>query len=327
MNTTLYNTSNGGNTTVVSTDSLLFTSQVINCFVLLIYFIFGLSGNIFNICLFTRPVLLQTSSSVYLLCTAIANLFVIIFVIPFRLFADGFNLDLTYYSLLSCRLVSYIYFVCLALPPFFTVLACADRWAASSIEVNRRRFASTHMAKRLIPLTIIVGCLLYSYVLVTFSLDPNPPPPFCSVGVTYATFGLIFNLIIYCIIPPSLMAIFSVSIILNVLRKRDRVMPAMHVVNAPANGRVIRRDRRRLSQMQVMLVCESIIECSFTLPFGLINLVSRMVDNDEYFLTIYGYVRLLIFFNYVSSFYIYTLSSKLYRNEFKKLWKKIIHRN
>ena len=123
------------------------------------------------------------------------------------------------------------------------------------------------------------------------------------------------------------MTIFSVCIIFNVLRKGDRVMPAAQVVNASATGRVIRRDRRRLSQMQVMLVCQSIVECLFTLPFSVINLVSIVVVNDEHFLAVYSYVRLLIFFNYVSSFYVYTLSSKLYRDECKKVLKKIVHRN
>jgi len=86
-----------------------------------------------------------------------------------------------------------------------------------------------------------------------------------------------------------------------------------------------RQDRRQVSQMQMMLICQAISECIFTLPFSIINFISVVVANDEHFLTIYSYCRLLIFINYVSSFYVYTLSSKLYREELKKLIQRIFN--
>ncbi len=323
MNRTLHNTNDFTINPAMPTTSLFSISEVIHCSVLIFFIILGLIGNILNVFLFTSTVLFRTSSSLYLLSASIANLFVISFVLPLRLAADGFNHDITSYSSLSCRLVSYISHVLLALPPFFTVLACADRWAASCIQVNRRRFASIHTARRLIPLVIILCCLLYSYVLATFIRDPTPPPPYCSVDEKYAIFGLSFYLITYSLVPPSLMAFFSILIISNVLRKRDRVMPALQVISIATSAGIIRRRRRRLSQMQVMLVCQAITECLLTLPFSIINLASIVTENDEYFLLIYSFIRLFIFINYVSSFYIYTLSSKLYREELKKLVRRI----
>jgi hypothetical protein len=311
---------------IVSTDSLSLTSQIIIRSVLFIYIILGLIGNILNIFLFTSPALSRTSSSLYLLSTSITDLFVTIFVIPFYLATDGFNQDITYNSLLACKLVSYINYVGLGLPPFFTVLACADRWAASCVQVNRRRFASARTAKRLIPLSIILCCLLYSYILVLYTHDPNPPPPYCSVNSSYAVFALSFNLIIYSLVPPFLMALFSIGIILNVIRKQNRIMPAVQVLNTSINTGPIQRNRRRLNQMQIMLVCQAIAECILTLPFSVINLISILVDNNEYFLSIYSFIRLFIFINYVSSFYLYILSSKLYRDELKKLVQRIYNR-
>jgi len=326
MAQTLYNTSNVTVNPIVSTDLLSLTNQIIIRSVSFIYIIFGLIGNILNIFLFASPALIRTSSSLYLLSSSIADLFVTIFVIPYYLATDGFNWDITYNSLIACRLVSYINYVGLALPPFFTVLACADRWAASCVEANRRRFASTHTAKRLIPFSIILCCLLYSYILVTFNEDPNPPPPYCSVSPSYAVFALVFQLIIYSLIPPFLMALFSIGIIVNVLRKNNRVMPAVRVLNTSSNTGVVHRNRRRMSQMQIMLVCQAIAKCILTLPFSVINLVSILVDNNEYFLSIYSFIRLVIFINYVSSFYLYISTSKLYRDELKKLAQRIYNR-
>ena len=67
------------------------------------------------------------------------------------------------------------------------------------------------------------------------------------------------------------------------------------------------------------VVCQAITEYLFILRFAVINLILLVVTNDDDFLAIYSFVRLVIFINYVSSFYVYTLSSKLYLDEFKKL--------
>jgi hypothetical protein len=123
------------------------------------------------------------------------------------------------------------------------------------------------------------------------------------------------------------MALFSICIILNVLGKRNRVMPAIHAINTSTNRGIVRRNRRQLSQMQVMLVVQAIAEFFLTLPFSIINLISIVVNDDEYFLSIYSFCRLFIFLNYVSSFYVYTLSSQLYRDELKHLVERLFNRH
>lgn len=326
MNTTLYTIVNDTIKPDIVNSLFSHTAQIITCLILFIYIILGLIGNIFNICLFITPALFRTSCSLYLLSTSIGNLIVTIFVLPIRILADGFDQDLTNYSLFACKLVSYIYYICLALPPYFTVLACIDRWAASSIQVNRRGYANIRIVKRCIPACIILPFIFYSFIFFTFSRDPKPPPPYCSIDDSYAVFGLAYYLLIYSIIPPFLMGLFSFGIISNVLRRRAIITPANQLGNMSISGTINRPHRRRLTQMQIMLVCQAIIECILTLPFSIINLVSIVVVNDEYFLTIYSFIRLFIFFNYISSFYVYTLSSKLYRNELKKLIIRIFNR-
>ncbi|CAF1166055.1 unnamed protein product [Adineta steineri] len=323
----LLNTTNDTSDVDDSFTYLSTTSQIIHCILLFIYFLFGIVGNTLNIFLFIRSALSRTSSSVYLLCGSIGDLSVTIFIIPFRIFADGFNLDLTSYSLLSCRLVSYLYYVALTVPRFCIILANADRWAASCVQANRRKFASIYVARRLVPVIIVVCCLLYSHIFVTFTTDYTPPPPFCSVNDYYSVPILLLQLITYSIVPPFFMAFFSIGIILNSMQRRHRTAPTtIQLVTILPMNTMIRRKRRPLNQMQVMLICQAMIDCVLTLPFSLINLVSLLVDNDNSFLTLYSFVRLIIFINYVSSFYIYTSSSKLYRDEFKKLIKRLFNR-
>jgi hypothetical protein len=308
-----------------SNDSLIhfyLVSEIISRIVLPQYFVLGLIGNTLNVLLFARPALRRTSTSIYLLAASMANIVVVLLVLPLRFFADGFQLDPTAVSIVACRIISYIYHVSLTIPPFFNIMACADRWAASSLQVNRRRLATVDHAKRWIPIPVVISLILYSYVLFTFTADSTPPPPVCSVDDAYAVPILSFYLIIYSVAPPSLMIFFSLSVLYNVYRQRDRIVPTIRVVN-PSLPRGITQRRRpaRFSPMQLMLICQSTIECIFTLPFCLINLVSLIVINDEYFLLVYSSLRLLTFFNYISSFYVYTLSSRLYRRELREVFK------
>ena len=319
------NLSGGSTWSDQSNDSLIQfyrISEITNRIVLLQYFLFGLIGNLLNVLLFTRPALKRTSTSIYLLAASIANLVVVLFVLPFRLLADGFQLDPTASSIVACRIISYIYHVFLAIPPFFNIMACADRWAATSLQVNRRRLATFNHAKHWIPIPIVMALVLYVYVLFTFTAEPTPPPPFCSVEDDYAVPVLSFYLIIYSVIPPSLMIFFSVNILYNVYRQRDRIAPTIRAVNTSLRSGSGQQARRpRFSQMQLMLICQSTIDCTFTLPFCLINLVSLIMINNEHFLLVYSLLRLLTFFNYISSFYVYTLSSRLYRRELREFFK------
>lgn len=307
---------------IISLEYLSSIGRIIHGIVLMIYIFLGLIGNILNILILTSTALSQTSSSWYLFFASINNLFLVVIFLPMRFAADAFNQDITDDALVLCRILSYFYYICLALSPWLILFACIDRWAASCVQVNRRRFASLYIAKRVIPLIIILCCLLYSYILVTFTTRPIPPPPYCSVDNSYAVFGLTFHLIIYSLIPPSLTVLFSLGIIYNVTRKRNRVVPTVRVMNG-----IVRRTHRGLNQMQVMLVCQSIAECLFTLPFSVINLVSLFDNIDEYFLSIYSYTRLFIYINYIIPFYIYISCSKLYRNEFKKIVHRVCHRH
>lgn len=288
--------------------------HVVHRAVLITYLILGFSGNIFNIFLFTRPKLIRISSSIYLLSASIGNLLVVILVIPIRLSADGFQYDPTDFSTFTCRFLSYIHHVVLALPAWFHVLACADRWAVSSRSAKLRNFANVSLAKRLVVSTIVLCSIVYLYVISTFVREAKPPPPLCSVEKKLAVFILTIYLIIFTILPPAMMILFSLLIIRNVVRKENR--------NSSVRRVVPNRDRSffGLSPMQLMLICQALVECICTLPFIIINFVSIIVVNNQHFINVYSLVRLLMFFNYVSSFYVYTLTSKFYRTQLKQLF-------
>ena len=61
-------------------------------------------------------------------------------------------------------------------------------------------------------------------------------------------------------------------------------MPAVRAANTSAADRPV---RRRLSQMQVIPIWEAIMECILIFSFSVINFISVIVKNNEYFMAIY----------------------------------------
>lgn len=66
--------------------------------------VFGLFGNIFNICTFTQANLVKNPCSTYFLSSSITNVMVLISGLIVRSLMDGFGIDLVSSSLAFCRI-------------------------------------------------------------------------------------------------------------------------------------------------------------------------------------------------------------------------------
>ncbi len=130
-----------------------------------ILFIAGNIGCILNILIFTQRNYRRHSCSAYILANTFTNLIVINIIIFFR-FVNGFNIDPTMTTLLFCKIRLYIAQVALTLSRIYIVLACIDRWALTSRNVHRRAFAQMKVAKILIPITSIIWPIMYIHVAI-----------------------------------------------------------------------------------------------------------------------------------------------------------------
>ncbi|CAF4054599.1 unnamed protein product [Rotaria sp. Silwood2] len=102
----------------------------------------GITGNSLNIAVLTRPSLYNHACSRYFLALACNNLFYTSAILSYLLLANGYQLDVTKVSLISCKLVTYVYQVCATSSPFFIVLASIDRCYASSTSARVRKFSA-----------------------------------------------------------------------------------------------------------------------------------------------------------------------------------------
>jgi len=291
---------------------------------LTLFIIFGTIGNILNVLIFIRPKLLQSSCTIYLLVTSIDNIFVLYLNVLTRVLANGFSIDVTTTSNFLCKFRFYVGYVCLAVSPYWLILACFDRYCASSSSTTKRAWCNKKTAIKSSIGAFILACLLYLHMAIFFEIKyvNNGKMCYSRAGV-YDLFYRIFYLIIYCIVPPVCMGVIGVLTLKNIRQQAQRINPAL------TNGR---QSLRRIDQQIIrMLIGQILTQLVCILPFAIFNVIGLFVNTTtalyNFFLQI---VTIPLFVSYATSFYIFTLSSRIYRQELKKIiyfWRPIQYEN
>ena len=294
-------------------------SEIFSRYCLIVLLILGIIGLTLNTLIFTRKTFRQNSCVHYFLASTIANCFVVFFILPSRVLSDGYHIDPGQYNLFYCKLRFYVYFTAKSLSSWFIVLACFDRKMSSSQDVHRRAFACLKVSRWMIFTTTVTGLLFYAHVLIFYEIDQNQCD--ARVGV-YRLFNDSVYLIGYSLVPPSLMLLFGVWTIVNTRRLR-RI--------APRFGRRISPLNHRDHTLMLMLFLQVILITITAVPHAIQKLYSTLTLNvlkddytkaaDNVFIIV---VRTISFFNHSCTFYILTLSGKMFRQELYKIMKKFI---
>jgi hypothetical protein len=287
--------------------------------VLISFIILGTIGNVLNLAIFTRPTLLRSSCTLYLIATSIDNIVVIYTSLLTRLLADGFSYDITLISNFMCKLRYYGGYIFLAASPYFCILACFDRYCASSTSATRRSWCNKKLSIRLIIGAIILACTLYLHMAFLFELKIVAGNVVCySRAGVYTQFYKLFYLVIYCLLPSVCMAVLCILTIINVRQQARRITPAL----ATGNDTLHRIDR----QMIRMLFLQVLTQLLCVLPFAMLSLMSLFVDRSTNIFNFFEAIFILpLFVSYTTSFYVFTLSSRIYREELMKIiwfWKR-----
>ena len=281
--------------------------------VLLIFIILGTIGNILNLVIFTRPVLLRSPCTLYLIAASIDNILVIYTSLLTRMLASGFNYDITILSDFLCKFRYYPGYVFLAVSPYFYILASFDRYCSSSASTTYRSWSNKKVAKRLIAGAILLACILYIHMAIFFQRNPRGSSYSCytTPGV-YNTFYRIFYLIVYCILPSFFMGFFCVLTSRNIRRQARQIG-----VSLAAGDVGHRRLDRHMMRMLFSLILTQLV-C--ILPFAIISLLSLWMDGSATLFSFFNQITILpLFVSYAVSFYVFTLSSRVYRQELYKM--------
>ena len=284
------------------------TKVVLTSFILL-----GTIGNVLNLIIFTRPILLRSSCTLYLIAASIDNILVIYTSLLTRLMAGGFAYDVTIISNVICKLRYYVGYIFFAVSPYFMILACFDRYCSSSASTARRSWSNKKVAKRLIIGAIILASVLYLHMGIFFEITTIGSSKSCYTrpGI-YNTFYRLFYLIVYCLLPSIFMIVLCILTLINMRRQARQVRPMLANTNETHRRLDKHLIRILFSQVLTQLIC--------ILPFAIISLVALFINTST---TIYNFFEqmfiLPLFVSYATSFYIFTLSSRVYRKELYKI--------
>jgi len=267
--------------------------------------IFGSIGNIFNILIFTRSLLIKSPCSTYLLCLSIVNLLELFFGLFARFLSDGFGIDIISSNEVYCRIRYYIVDSSMVLSSWFIILAGIDRYCISSRDALRRRLSNLKYARYLVALTTFVVLVLYSHALVLFTIQQLPTGPYCYArDGAYRIFYDSLYFASYSFIPPILMIIIGLGTFYNIHQIHVQVVPTI------GNNINVYQLRRRDRQMIKMLLIQFMFTVALTLPIAIQKLYATFTQNavkDALQLAIENLIaevtRILAFINCSTSFY------------------------
>ncbi|CAF0760014.1 unnamed protein product [Adineta ricciae] len=283
------------------------------------FVVFGTIGLILNMIIFTRRSLCNNSCVQYLLYNSLSNLIVLYWVVITRIVSDGYGNDLSLRSDIFCKIRYFLTYYSRTLATWFIVLACIDRWL-SSIQA-KQRFNRVSFARRMSVITCLICFISYVHVLFLFGIQIDS---ISSAKSCYALAGIyrflsdLQYLLFYALVPPILMFVFGILTLRNIRRRRRLIIPTVYArTQLRTNG-----NKRRDTQLLIMLLIQVLIIIVFTLPFAIQKLVDTFssqtqqtpLQKAQYSLLI-AILRLLSYGSHALGFFFYTLSARIFRNE------------
>ncbi|CAF1049505.1 unnamed protein product [Adineta steineri] len=192
--------------------------------------------------------------------------------------------------------------------------ACIDRYALSSTNARLRNFAKVYVARRVIGVIVIVWLILPVHTLIFYNIRAGACGILYDTGV--ALYHSIFTTMVSCILPTIIMFSCALLIRRNLARKRQR---HQLTVNLQAE--------RRDQQLLVMLFTQVIVYIISVIPLMIIYIYTAVTFNIsnkpieriaiERFAAFTAEAMIYLF--PVSSFFLYTMSSRTFRSELKNL--------
>ena len=285
-----------------------FLERELICSISSILLISGTIGNILNCIIFTHRSLRHNSCSFYFFATSVANLLTLVFGCLTRLLISlGFYPHIPSLSA-YCKIRSFFTMLGLSASSWFIVAACADRYASSSMNARIRAFSQVRVAQRAtLFMTIAIG-LVWSQMFVCFQGDTtgvncNPSTSLCNALNDYIL------LLFYSVLPPMCMFFFGLLTIRNVHRRR------LH-----------RTTNKKERQLTMMLIAQVVCVTILSLPISIQKIYAEFVihhvktkERMEAERVLATLAVLIAFINTSVSFYMFTLTSEVFRKELKSL--------
>lgn len=305
---------------------IILLSQDFSKYGMSVIWIIGNFGSFFSCLIFLQPGLRNNPCVTYFLASSASQLLTFDFALLTRIVHYGFDVPSLDTVLWYCKIRFYLFHIFIAAPRYHIVMASIDRYFASCADIRWRRWSSTKIAKR---------CILYSFIFWIFSYIPvlifyNIQGGDCSyeIGIYAVLFG-IYLAIESGMIPPMLMLLFGLLTIRNIRLSKQTIhpQPSTHATGTAQTTRLSRKDL----QLTKMLFGQIILWIILNIPYPSYQLYRSITIDDptsELRTSIESFVssvaNCFLYLGFSLTFFVYTLSSLLFRNELKRIIQKRI---
>ncbi|CAF1339230.1 unnamed protein product [Adineta steineri] len=273
----------------------------------------GIIGNSLNIALLSQRCLFYHACSRYFLALAGNNLFYSTMLLTYRILSNGYQINITTNSIIACKIVNYISTLTTFLATYFIILASIDRCCASSRNAQIRKFSNVRVAHWMIFLVVGVLALFFIHILVIYGLEPDKGfICMMQANTTYFQVYIIIQVLLFTVVPPSLMIMCGIITIKNA--KRSRIAPIS-----------VSRFSRTENQLGQMLFFQVGAQVLLTLPTSvsyLIGTFPNYIRTTPTYAFVAAVFQVLITFSIGMPFFSYILSSRVYRKQLKELFHK-----
>ncbi|CAF1033189.1 unnamed protein product [Adineta steineri] len=278
----------------------------------------GNLGSIFNCIVFSQPAYGKSPCAMYFIASSVAQFFTFNFALFTRMLQYGYSVNALNIYLYYCKFRFYFFYIFVAVPRYYIIMASIDRYFASSRDALRRQYSSPKIALRLIIGTVIFWCIVYIQVLVFYEINNG------SCSYRPGSYGIFFSAYISIdsgALPLLLMLIFGLLTVRNIhlTKKRVDAAPTTNAGQAKKDGKMSKKD----VQLHRMLANQIILFIILNLPNPIYLIYSSITINvakstfrkaAEAFASNMTYV--LIYLGFSLTFTNFFISSDMYRREF-----------
>ncbi len=305
-----------------------------------IIYILGFLGNIFSLITFSSQRMRQISSSIFLLVLSISDIIVLITSLWFFL-ADAFAIQLQNYSALACRFRTFFAYVFMDLSSWCIAGLAFDRYLRTKFPLGSKILCT--------PRNVLIMILIFFLILsginghyftpgIGQERGENRTTAHCLENrEQYPNYFYFYKIIwpkidaiIFCFLPACIMISCNVNIIYLLKRQRRHMENPSNddneIINIQPTLKKANFTHRKAieRQMSLMMAACVIVFLFTTVPVTvyLILLEQVIIKNpnlardNAFFMFIFRMLRALMYSHFGSNFYLYCLTSRIFRTEF-----------
>jgi hypothetical protein len=334
-------------TTNIPSIDYAFLGNRIGTIIYSIIYILGFIGNTLAFITFSNRRMRQISSSIFLLFLSISDNVALVTSLWFFL-ADAFSIQLQNYSALACRFRTFFAYVFMDLSSWCIAGLAFDRYLRTRLALSSKTLCTPRNALIMILIFFLILCGINGHYFspgIGQERGDNRTTAHCLENrETYPKYYYFYkiiwpkiDMIIFCFLPACIMILCNVNIIYLLKQQRHQFENKNNdeqlFINSstqPFNRSVSTKKppvthRKAIEkQMSLMMAACVIAFLCTTVPVTIYLILLEQViikypnfaRNNAFFIFIFRMLRALMYSHFGSNFYLYCLTSRIFRSEF-----------